>query len=309
MDLTSSLLCSYRSVKSRLHGFPRRKVLVLEGGGMRGIFLVGVLQAFTERGYCPWQCIIGTSAGALIGTAYAASQIHLARDAFFSELLTGRFIRMSNIFRPEKHVLNLDWMVDNFVNGHVDTLNIGRLRNFSCPVLIAATSIYQHAFPEPVYLSTKKDYIPAALKASAAIPFFYRNFIPYKNELLMDGSVCDPIPYKKALELGFSEKDILVVTTRPRGYRKHRESFWIKMLYESYYNEDQYRYLLKSLDNHCGRYNQLLDELDHNPCIDVIYPPEDFKVKRLTRNEEKILEGFEHGVRAARRYLYTISEE
>ncbi|MFW5958001.1 MAG: patatin-like phospholipase family protein, partial [Desulfosalsimonas sp.] len=190
MDVISSLLSRYRSVKSRLRGFPPGKVLVLEGGGMRGIFLVGVLQAFLERGYSPWRLIIGTSAGALIGTAYAARQVHLARDAFFTELLTGRFIRMSNIFRPEKHVLNLDWMIDTFINDHPDSLDTKRLRNFSCPVLVAATCFYQHAPPRPVYLSTKKDYIPRALKASAAIPFLYRNFVPYKNELLMDGSVC-----------------------------------------------------------------------------------------------------------------------
>lgn len=309
MDLISWPLCCYRSVKSRMLGFPRRKVLVLEGGGMRGIFLVGVLQAFWERGYCPWQCIIGTSAGALIGTVYAACQIHLARDAFFSELLTGQFIRMANIFRPEKHVLNLDWMVDSFVNGHVDKLNTGRLRNFSSPVLIVATNLYPNDPLRPKYLSTKKDNIPIALKASAAIPFLYRNFVPYKNELLMDGSVCDPIPYKKALELGFSEKDILVVATRPRGYRKQRESFWVKMLCESYYNEERYKYLIEALNNHCYMYNQLLDELEERSCIDVIYPPDDFKVKRLTRNQEKILEGFEQGVRAARSYLYDTLEE
>ncbi|MFP4573381.1 MAG: patatin family protein [Desulfobacterales bacterium] len=309
MDLISSLLSRYRAVKSRLRGFAPRKVLVLEGGGMRGIFLVGVLQAFMERGFFPWRLIIGTSAGALIGTAYAARQIHLARDAFFSELLTGRFIRMSNIFRSEKHVLNLDWMLDNFINDHADSLNIKRLRRFSCPVLIVATCFYQHAPVRPVYLSTKKDYIPGALKASAAIPFFYRNFIPYKNEMLMDGSVCDPLPFKKALDMGFSEKDVLVVTTRPKGYRKNRESFWVKRLYESYYKDEQYQYLLEALDNHYGMYNQLLDEMEATPGIDVIYPPDDFKVNRLTRSEEKIVGGFEQGVRAARKYLYKETEE
>ena len=96
----------------RVSPFPQKKVLVLEGGGMRGIFLTGVLQAFTDRAYFPWKLIIGSSAGALTGTAYAASQIHLARDAFFTELLTGEFIKISNIVRLEKHILNLDWMID-----------------------------------------------------------------------------------------------------------------------------------------------------------------------------------------------------
>ncbi len=31
--------------------FPEKKVLILEGGGMRGIFPTGVLQAFTDRNF------------------------------------------------------------------------------------------------------------------------------------------------------------------------------------------------------------------------------------------------------------------
>jgi predicted patatin/cPLA2 family phospholipase len=303
MTLISRLFSECRSIKSRLPGFPPKKVLVLEGGGMRGIFLVGVLQAFWERGYYPWRAIIGTSAGALIGAAYAARQIHLARDAFFSELLTGRFIRMSNIFRPEKHVLNLDWLVDQFIAGP-EPLHLRRLRSTGCPLWIAVTRFYEDAPPEPVYLESKIHDIPAALKASSAIPFLYRNFISYGGYQLMDGSVCNPLPYKKALELGFAEKDILVVATRPRGYRKERESFWVKMLYESYYKKDRYQHLIAALDRHWGTYNQLLDDLETRHRIDVIYPPSDFRVHRLTRSEEKILEGFEQGVAAARNFLY-----
>ena len=55
--------------KGRRDGFPEKKVLVLEGGGMRGIFLTGVLQAFTDRGYFPWKLLVGSSAGSLTGAA------------------------------------------------------------------------------------------------------------------------------------------------------------------------------------------------------------------------------------------------
>ncbi len=308
MQSISGLIAPYRTIRTRLQGFPEKKVLVLEGGGMRGIFLVGVLQAFMDRKYFPWRGIIGTSAGALVGTAYAARQIHLARDTFFSDLLSGEFIRMTNIFRREKHILNLDWMVDNFT-AQEGGLHLRRLRTTSCPVTIVTTCFYKHAPLRPMYLDTRCDDILTALKASAAIPFLYRNFVPYKDEMLMDGSVCDPLPYKKALDMGFAEKDILVVTTRPRGYRKERESFWVKKLYESHYKEDQYQYLIAALNEHYGKYNRLLDELEQvHQDIDVIYAPDDFKVNRLTRSEDKILTGFVQGVHAARSYLYGLRE-
>lgn len=44
---------------------------VLEGGGVKGIALVGALKAFEEKGYSPNR-IAGTSAGAVVGAAYAA---------------------------------------------------------------------------------------------------------------------------------------------------------------------------------------------------------------------------------------------
>ncbi len=89
-----------------------RKVLILEGGGMRGVFLTGVLQAFTDHSFFPFDTVIGSSAGALTGCAYAAGQIYLSRDAFFGKLLSGKFIRPANIFNADRHILDLDWMID-----------------------------------------------------------------------------------------------------------------------------------------------------------------------------------------------------
>ena len=304
MTPLSRLSYIHRSIFNRIKGYPKKKVLVLEGGGMRGIFLTGLLQAFTDRGYCPWQLIVGSSAGALTGTAYAAGQIHLARDAFFNELLTGQFIRMSNIFRPEKHILNLDWMVETIIKGD-EPLNLKKLRRTACPVFITATRVNEDRSPETIYLNTKHDNIPVALKATAAIPFLYRGFVEYSDSLLLDGALLDPIPYLKALSLGYKEKDILIVLTRKKGYRKRKESFWINALYESYYKDEHHRFFLEALNDRFKQYNYLLDDIETNhPDIDVIYPPADFKVNRLTRNEEKILKGFEQGVAAAKEYLY-----
>lgn len=283
--------------------YPRKKVLVLEGGGMRGVFLTGILQAFADRFYFPWKLIIGSSAGALTGAAYAAGQIHLARDAFFMELHKNDFIRVSNILRPDKHILDLDWMVETIIQGE-EPMNIKMLKR-SCPVYITATHCGKNQKPRTVYLNSKKANIPLALKASAAIPFLYRNFVEYKKLSLLDGALMDPIPFKKALELGFKEKEILVLLTRPKGYRKKEESFWVKKLYEAYYNEPHHQTLVKAMDNRFFLYNRQLDELENRHVgIEIIYPPEEFPVNRLTRDKEKILEGFSQGIAAGKSFLF-----
>ena len=280
----------------------RKKILILEGGGMRGIFLTGVMQAFAERSYFPWKYIIGTSAGALTGTTYATGQIHLSRDAFFSKLLTGKFIHLTNILSNEKHILDLDWMIDTIIKGK-EPLDVKKLKK-TIPVLITATNCANFQPLETIFLHSKKDNIYKALKATAAIPFLYKGFVDYKDYHLLDGGVLDPIPYKKALEMGYKEDEIVVIVTRPRGYRKKEESFWIRQLYDSYYKDKKYAHLVQSLHKRFKVYNNILDDLEYSyRGIRVIYPPNDFEVDRLTQDEKKILAGFMQGVHEAKEYL------
>jgi predicted patatin/cPLA2 family phospholipase len=205
-----------------------RKVLILEGGGMRGVFLTGVLQAFTDHSFFPFDTVIGSSAGALTGCAYAAGQIYLSRDAFFGKLLSGKFIRPANIFNADRHILDLDWMIDTVVKGR-DPLDLESLRK-ACPVIITATDCVDDRPPETVYLNSRTDDIYTALKATAAIPVLYRGFVEYGGHRLLDGGLLDPIPFNRAMDMGYREEDIVVVLTRPKGYRKEAESFWVRSL-------------------------------------------------------------------------------
>jgi predicted patatin/cPLA2 family phospholipase len=76
------------------------------------------------------------------------------------------------------------------------------------------------------------------------------------------------------------------------------------MLYESYYRHPDHRFLLETLEKRYLKYNQDIDALENRHTkIDVIYPPDTFKVNRLTVDEKKILEGFAQGVAAGKTYL------
>jgi len=279
-----------------------KKALVIEGGGMRGVFLAGVLQSFTDHAYFPFDLITGTSAGALTGCAYAARQIHIARSAFFGKLSSGQFIHISNIFNSERHILDLDWMIDAILRGP-EPLDTAALKK-SCPVIITATNCPDDRPPETVYLNSQKDDIFESLKATAAMPFLYRGFVQYKGCNLLDGGVTDPIPFHKALETGYEDKNILVITTHPRGYRKKQDSFWVRALYERYYKEPELNCLVESMKNLYKKYNDILDDLENaHKDIKVIYPPADFSVERLTTEPKKLLEGFEQGVLAGNDHI------
>lgn len=286
----------------RLPAAARKKVLILEGGGMRGVFTTGVLQAFHDRHYFPWEAVMGSSAGALTGAAYVAGQIHLSRDAFFGSLLSSRFIRLMNIVRPSKHVINLDWMIDSVLHGQ-EPLDEKKLRR-ACPLVVTGTHIPPGKHPRTVYFNSHRDELTTILKATAALPFLYRGFVPYRDYELLDGAILDPVPYHHALRLGYREEDIVVVLTREKGYRKEQESFWVRKLLEIYYNKPEYRLLVDVLETRFSRYNTLIDELEkRHPAIEVIYPSPKFHVDRLTTDRAQIASGFHEGVQAGIGFL------
>jgi predicted patatin/cPLA2 family phospholipase len=283
-------------------GIAKRKALVLEGGAMRGVFTCGVLSVFNDRRFMPWDIIVGTSAGAINGAAYAAGQIHLSRDAYFIDLLRGDFINIKNILNKNKHVLDLDWMVKEIVLGE-EALNLRTLRR-RCPVIITATHIPEYEEPRTIYLNSKRDDIITSLKATAALPLLYRGFIEYDGYSLLDGGVLDPIPYAKPLEMGYKEEEIVVVLTRPKGYRKKEESFWIRKLTERYYREEKFKPFIDVLNNRFKRYNKCLDDLEKKyKGIHVIYPPKNYSVDNLSRDRAQMLTGFTQGIMAGRDYL------
>lgn len=47
-----------------------KRALVVEGGAKRGIFATGVLDAFIERSYNPFDFTIGVSAGSVVLMGY-----------------------------------------------------------------------------------------------------------------------------------------------------------------------------------------------------------------------------------------------
>jgi predicted patatin/cPLA2 family phospholipase len=61
---------------------------------------------------------------------------------------------------------------------------------------------------------------------------------------------------------------------------------------------------LESLKTRFLDYNQIIEDLEKKyNAIDVIYAPKEFNVDRLSKDEKKILVGFNQGISAGRNYL------
>jgi len=84
--------------------------LVLQGGGMRGIYTAGVLDYFMEQNlYVPY--VIAVSAGACNGAAYLARQHGLGKIMHTKYIHDPRYFNLANLL-SKKPIFGMDFIFD-----------------------------------------------------------------------------------------------------------------------------------------------------------------------------------------------------
>ena len=259
--------------------------LVLEGGGMRGMFTAGVLDALMEQNI-QIDKIIGVSAGALFGINYASNQkgralrynLKYLKDkrymGFYSLFTTGNIVNKDFAFYDLP--FNLDpFDQDEFEKSHLD-------------FYLTATNI---ASGKAEYFKIKNVFEEMEyFRATSAMPFVSQ-FVEINRQKYLDGGIADSIPFEKAQELGCDK--IIVVLTQPIDYRKTKSSsFLFKLFYR------KYPHLVKTLENRYRTYNEQVEEiirLEKQNKIFVIRPNVSLNIGRLERDETKIRTVYELG--------------
>jgi NTE family protein len=155
--------------------------LALGGGGVKGISHVGVLRCLESAGF-KIGAIAGTSAGAVIGAAYAAGYTPVQLAEKIQEIDQSRLFDRTPDDGPS--LLGLKgfskFLVDLFDNCTFDDLRIP----FACTAVDLKT--------EREIILTKGRVIDA-VRASMAIPGIFPP-IHIGDALLVDGAVVDPVP-------------------------------------------------------------------------------------------------------------------
>ncbi len=266
--------------------------LILEGGGMRGVFTGGVLEAFMEQDYY-FPYVIGVSAGACHGSSYAARQRDRNRKVSIDYVTHPDYISLKNLV-TKRELFGMDLLFDKLPNELVpfdyETFSAAPER-----FIIGTTDCYSG---KPIYFEkgAPKDEILKVVRASSSLPFMAAP-VDYQGKTLMDGGIADPIPLKKALEDGI-EKPV-VILTRPKGYRKAPSRFTgiSKFMYK------QYPGLVHQMETRWKHYNDTLEwveALEDQGKAFVIRPEDSFKISRAERNPERLTSLYEFGVETGR---------
>jgi predicted patatin/cPLA2 family phospholipase len=191
---------------------PGRSAIVVEGGAMRGIFSVGVLDVFLERGFEPFDLAIGASAGACNLASHVARQEGRNRRCYFDLMTRREFIDIGRMLRGRSAV-DLDWLWAALAER--EPLDLAALAASPVEFIVVATS---GRSGEAVYLRPGSDRMFDVLKGSCALPGLYRGTVYDDGEPLIDGGVSDPVPVEEAYRRG--ARRILVIRSRPADYVK-----------------------------------------------------------------------------------------
>ena len=92
--------------------------LVVEGGGLRGVFTAGILDEFIENNFFPFQKLIGVSAGAINIAYYLSKEAGVFRKNITQLLLNPEFIQFKRLFCRNNNIMDLDWFFEYLKTKH-----------------------------------------------------------------------------------------------------------------------------------------------------------------------------------------------
>ena len=263
--------------------------LVVEGGAMRGIFSAGVLDAFLQKGFNPFDICLGVSAGATNLASFLAGMHQRNFKVYTDYSLRPEFISWRK-FLTGGHLLDLDWLWDITIREL--RIDIPRIINGNQRFLVGVTSVESG---EAHYINPSADNIEELLKASSSIPVLYRKQVSINGQQYVDGGLADPIPVEAAFRHG--ARRILVIRSRKKDYAMSANT--PSLLYRHYLKD--YPQLCRAALERPARYAEAIEFL-RNPPPDVqvieINPPDDFKTGRITKNIQVLKADYHLGVEA-----------
>ena len=190
-----------------------KTAIVAEGGGQRGIYTAGVLDAFLQADFHPFDHGIGVSAGAQNLLTYFLEQPDYARRAI-AELTAAPDFFVPYRWFGARGVIDLDGYFERTLRDPDYLLPYQRVGKLSGQRRLTFVATDRETL-DPVYLEPDAETVLNWLKASSAVPFLYRSGVPFGDRCLVDGGVADPLPVRRAYENG--ARRILVVRTVAEG--------------------------------------------------------------------------------------------
>ena len=263
--------------------------LVLEGGGMRGLYTAGVIDIMLDHSFEP-DVVCGTSAGVTFGVNLLSKQ-------------RGRVLRYNKRYVGDRRYISLhSWLTTgNMINKdfaygllprELDPFDDEAFMESKAAFYATITNI-ETGEAEYVRLHSTWEQMDV-IRASASLPIVSRP-VEWNGQKYLDGGLADNIPLDKCLELDCDK--VIIVLTRPMGYvRKESLTAITRLCYPRYKN--LHRTVEKRNENYNRRIKQI-EELECEGKVFVLRPSEEITISRLEKDPVRLEQVYKLGVQNA----------
>ncbi len=268
--------------------------LVLEGGGMRGVFTSGVLDAFMKHEvYFPY--VVAVSAGACNGLSYMSHQPRRARWSNIDMLQKYDYISLKSLI-VNGSIFDPELIYERFPNEFFPFDYDAYEKNPATFEVVTTNCRTGRA----MYLTERHDHrrLTQLIRATSSLPFV-AHITRVDGIPMLDGGIVDSIPILRSIETGHQEN--VVVMTRNRGYRSSEPDIKIpKFLY------GEYPRLRVALSRRTAAYNkqlELVERMEDWGEIVVIRPQKPLEVGRITEDVAKLERLYEEGFQQGEQFI------
>ena len=260
--------------------------LVLEGGGMRGVFTSGVLDAFMKHNLY-FKYIVAVSAGACNGMSYVSHQPRRARVSNIDYLARYRYIGLRHLV-TQGCIFDQELLYDKFPNELLPFDFDEYFKHSQSFEMVTTNCLTGQA----MYLSEAHDRQRSLdiVKASSSLPFVSK-IVNVDGLPMLDGGIVDSIPIHRAIESGHDHN--VVILTRNKGWRDTGKDRKVPaFIYKNYPR------LRVALSHRLKVYNaqmDLIDRLEAEGRITCIRPLRPMEVGRIENDVMKLERLYEEG--------------
>ena len=268
--------------------------LVLEGGGMRGVFTCGVLDYLMDH-KISFPYTVGVSAGACNGLSYMSHQRGRGKYSNIDLLAKYKYIGIRPLLK-KRGLIDQQLLFHRFpdrilpYNYKAYAENPNRFEMVTTDCLTGCACYWEEKYDEKRII----DIVKASSSLPYACPVIYVDGRP-----MLDGGIVDSIPLLRAYEQGYDK--CVVVLTRNRGYRKsEKKAFVPNFIYK------QYPRLRVALRNRNKLYNaqlELVERLESEGNIVVIRPEKPIVVDRMETSTQKLTDLYLEGYACAQKVM------
>lgn len=261
--------------------------LILEGGGMKGIYTAGVLDFFMDKEIFFSDCY-GVSAGACHLCSYLSRQRGRSYRISLNYLDMKQYCSIESLCRTGD-LFGVD-MNYKLIPDYLDPYDFDAFAEYEGRAYAVATNIRTG---DAAYLPLKdmhKDIV--AVRVSSSLPLVSRN-VKIDGELYLDGGISDSIPIRQSIRDG--NRRNVIVMTKEEGYVRQPAGAELAAVRIRYLQYPKVYELMRERHLSYNNTVQYIEEKKKSGEVFVIRPKCANKVRRVEKDKEKLKALYKEG--------------